>query len=567
MHRPNRLPHLAAPIAALLFLLAPVATATQAHKELGRMWTLDEIPAAFFQEAYGFVPDQPWLDHARLSTLRFGGGCSASFVSPRGLILTNHHCARDFVAELSSGEASLLDEGFAARTLAEELPCPGLSVQQLVAFGDVSAEMEAGVTLDMDPAAARARREENRKAILERAQAANPGLEARLVPLYQGSRHHLYLYRSWTDVRLAAVPHVQSAHFGGDPDNFTYPRFALDFALCRAYEDGKPADTSAHYLRWKTAGPQDGQVVFVVGNPGSTGRLMTLAQMEYLRDVEFPRRLAGLHRMLERLAEQAGDDPERAAATRAQILDLENARKAFEGYFDGLRNPAVMERKRAAEEEIRRRVAADPQLAARFGDAWSRIEEIVAQKREVAAAGGTQERMQELRQAEQEQARRVGEAYFAVYGTDIPPDATGTLRISDGVVRGFPYNGTVAPWYTSLYGLFARNVEFGDRPPFDLPRVWLDRRHELDLRTPVNFVSSCDIIGGNSGSPVIDRDGELVGLVFDGNIEMLANLYVYTDEVARSVSVHPAFIIEALRKIYDAPDLADELEGSSVGYR
>ncbi|TAH39497.1 MAG: hypothetical protein EYC70_01560 [Planctomycetota bacterium] len=552
-------------VCAGLLLLAVTALPAQEHEELGRMWTFDQVPAQYLQEEYGFVPSPEWLEHARRSALRFGGGCSAAFVSPRGLILTNHHCARDYVAQLSPPGQDWLGNGYFAAGMAQEVAAPGLTVQQLVAIEDVTAALDAGVTPDLDGMAVEGLRERNRQALLEQTRAEHPGLEPRIVSLYQGGLQHLYLYKVYSDVRLVGAPHLQSAKFGGDFDNFTYPRYALDFALCRAYEDGKPADTSAHYLKWNTAGPRAGDAVFVVGSPGNTGRLMSLAQMEYLRDVEFPSRLEGLHAMLEQLYAEGRDDPQRAADTRARVLTLENARKAFQGYLDGLRNPAILERKRAAEEAIRAKVAADPELSARYGDAWDRIAELVAEKKKAAAAGDSA-RVQELRAQEQAQARRVGEAFFAVYGTQIPPDASGSLRLSDGVVQGFEYNGTIAPWFTSLFGLYARWTEFGRQEPFNLPQPWIDKLPELDLATPVNFVSSCDIIGGNSGSPVLNRDGELVGLVFDGNIEMLGNMYVYTDEVARSVSVHPAIIIEAMRKVYGADALADELEGRSAGY-
>lgn len=560
--RRSRFPWLARGL-ALLGLALPAAA--QAHEELGRMWAFDDLPE-YFGEVYGFTPDAQWLEHARLSALQFGNGCSASFVSPRGLILTNHHCARDYVAQLSPPGEDWLGDGHFATGLAGEVPVPGLTVQQLIGIEDVTAAINAGLTDDLDAAARQAKREENRKAVLARAATEHPGLESRVVALYQGSLQHLYRYKVYDDIRLVGAPHLQSAKFGGDPDNFTYPRFSLDFALLRAYEDQQPADTTSHYLKWRAAGPQEGEAVFVVGRPGSTGRLLTLAQMEYLRDVQLPAQLEGIHGNLEQLYEEGRKDPQRAADTRARVLTLENARKALQGYLDGLRNPQVMARKRLAEETIRTRIGADPALQARFGDAWGKLEEIVTAKRAAAAAGDSA-RVAELRQQEQEAALRVGDAYFTVYGRDIPPDATGSMRLSDGVVQGFPYNGTIAPWFTSLYGLYARWTEFGGRDPFQLPQIWIDKRAELDLATPFNFVSSCDIIGGNSGSPIIDRNGDLVGLVFDGNIEMLGNNYVYTDEVARSVAVHPAIILTALRQIYRADDLADELEGKSGGYR
>ncbi len=514
------------------------------------MWPFDNVPAADFEARYGFAPSQEWLDHLRLSSAKFGGGCSSSFVSGRGLILTNHHCARGNIASASPEGQDWLRDGYIASSLEAEVPLEGLEVRQVVGMRDVTAEMNAGLE-DGDQQTVLAR---NRAAILAAARETDADHEHELVSLYQGGVYHVYSYRVFDDIRLVATPQMQAAKFGGDPDNFTFPRYSLDFTLVRAWEDGKPADTSAHYLKFKTAGPAEGEAVFVSGNPGSTGRLETIAQMEFRRDVEYPATLERIHAMLDRMPEDAGD-----ARAVAQRLSLENARKAYTGYLDGLRNENVMQIKRDAEAAVRAAVAANPTLQEKYGDAWTNLEQICAQKAEAFAAGG--DGMRELRQREAVESKRIGEAFFAVYGTAIPPDATLTLRLSDGVVKGFPMNGTIAPWFTSTYGLYARHTEFGGESPFDLPKEWLEARDKLDLTTPFNYVSTCDIIGGNSGSPIVDREGHLVGLVFDGNIESLGNRFVYTDEVARTVAVHPAIIVESLRKVYDAGAIADELEG------
>lgn len=672
------------PALLVSLVLVPPAFA-QPHPEMGRMWTFENIPSGYFEAAYDFVPDQEWLDRVRLAALKFGGGCSASFVSPRGLIMTNHHCARAFVARASPPGEDYLANGFFARNPEEEVRLADLSVRQLVRMEDVTARVLDGVSDGDAPRERSARMRSNQEAIL--AAAGETGLVAEIVSLYQGGMFQLYFHRVWNDIRLVASPHLQSAKFGGDPDNFTYPRFSLDFALVRAYENGEPADTASHYLRFKTEGPSRGETVFVVGNPGSTGRLNTVAQMERMRDATYPVRLRQIEDDLSRLEASAAADVEVEVQQRANILRLQNARKAFRGFLDGLRNESVMGRKRAAEAALRERIAANPGWQSRFGrvfedlesisadlkraewvrslytqlgdsrldagfhlarlndettsprdrrqsalalndfdpgpgdrralasrlawmrtvlprddsvlaallgdldadsavaalldgtvlrdraavdalrnigqEAFARLEDpvLVAGRLRANALAEAQEIWTRRRADESAASQLAGEAIAAVYGVSIPPDATGTLRISDGVVAGFPCNGTVAPWFTSLYGLYARHAEFEGAPPFDLDPVWDSARERLDLRTRFNFVATCDVIGGNSGSPVVDREGRFVGLVFDGNIESLANRFVFTDEVARTVCVHPAIIALALREVLDLGTVADELEG------
>lgn len=521
----------------------------QVRKELGRMWTFEAAPLGWFQEAYDFAPSQEWLDHARLSSLRLGrrtddGGfqwfCSASFVSPHGLVMTNHHCSRDAIAAVQ-GEADWLKDGFWSGGFAGEVRLPGFVVSQLVSTKDVTGEVA----------------DKGQDAVLDAAKAAEPDLVHQVIALYQGGNYQLYSHKVYDDLRLVCAPHGQSAHFGGDPDNFCYPRWGLDFTFLRAWDGERPLDSKAHCFAWKTEGADEGELVFVTGNPGSTGRLQTLAQCEYRRDHHYPNQLERIDAMLERAKAQAASSADLEKQLRPRILQLENAQKAFRGYLDGLKNPRILAIKAKAERELRDAVAADPKLQAKYGDAWDKVAALQQAKVEAA---GDREKLQQLAQEEQAQQVRIGEACFAVYGTAIPPDATMSLRISDGIVKGYPMNGTIAPFFTTLYGLYARHHEFGGEYPFDLPQVWLDKEQELDLKTPFNFVATCDIIGGNSGSPMIDKDQNVVGLIFDGNIEMLGNRYVFDDEVSRTVSVHPAIIVESLRKIYDAGALADELE-------
>lgn len=535
-------------------LLSALACATlhaQERKDLGRMWTFENAPLAWFEKEYDFKPSDEWMQHAMLSSLRFGRGCSASFVSPQGLIMTNHHCARDNIAEVQ-GENDWLKDGFYAGSFEAEVKLPKLTVQQLVATRDITEEVRKG-----------AKAEDLVKEMGEK----QPEFTHQLITLYQGGMFQVYSYRIWDDIRLVCAPHGQVAHFGGDPDNFCYPRWGLDFTFCRAYgKDGKPADTSGHFFRWRTEGASEGDLVFVTGNPGRTGRLQTLAQCEYLRDHFYPQQLKGVHQMLDQLNAQAKESAAKEKELRARILSVENTRKAFQGYLDGLKDPRIMAIKKSAEEAVHAALR-EKGLFEKFGKAWDEVARL--QQEKVAAGKGLQgdalrTRMMELQGDERKQQQLIGEAFFAVYGTSIPPDATFSLRISDGVVKGYRFNGTVAPAFTSLWGLFGRNSEFGNVHPFDLPQAWLDKRGELNLDTKFNFVATCDIIGGNSGSPMIDKEQRVVGLIFDGNIEMLGNNYVFDDEVARTVSVHPQVIIESMRKIYGAGKLADELEGAAA---
>ena len=539
--------------AALGMVVAAAALAlpatSQAHKELGRMWTFESAPLGWFQEAYDWQPTDEWLQHARLSSLRLGnrteGGelryfCSASFVSPHGLIMTNHHCARDSIASVQ-GDNDWLKDGFYAGSYDGEIKIPGLVVAQMVAQADVTAKVQA----------------DGREAVLKAANEAQPELSHQVIGLYQGGNYQLYSFKIWDDLRLVCAPHGQSAHYGGDPDNFCYPRWGLDFAFLRAYVDGQPADSKEHCFEWRTEGAKLGEPVFVTGNPGTTGRLKTLAQCEFLRDHFWPARVERVKTLLGQLNERAKQSAEQEKQLRPRILQFENARKAWQGYLDGLNNERILAIKAKAEADLRAAVAQDAALQEKYGDAWDKIAALQVRKIKAMEAG---EPVDEFQRAEKEHEKRIGEACFAVYGTSIPPDATMSLRLSDGVVKGYEMNGTLAPHYTTLYGLFARFHEFGGTHPFDLPPVWLENEAKLNLKTPFNFVATCDIIGGNSGSPMIDTEQRVIGLVFDGNIEMLGNNYVFDDEVSRTVSVHPAIIIESLRKIYGAADLADELE-------
>jgi hypothetical protein len=681
---------------------APAATSdTQPAgwvKEFGTMWTFDAPPLAYWKARYTFTPDQAWLDHVRQSSIRIPG-CSASFVSSNGLVMTNHHCARECTASSSTRDSNYIETGFAARTVAEEKKCAGRFADQLQSVTNVTDRVRKAVT-----ATAAAQQVAQRAAEIDRIQsecAKEAGFICEVVTLYQGGMYSLYKYRRWTDLRLVMAPEGDIAFYGGDPDNFTFPRYDLDLTLLRVYENDQPLQPR-DFLKWSAAGAAENDLVFVTGNPGSTGRLLTLAQMEYLRDVDYPNRLATYDRMLRVMHTLAKASPDAARRYQNLIFSYENSKKAVTGYRVGLVDSAIMAKKRAFERDFRRRIEANPALKARYGTAW---DEIARAEKELASfakdlqwqsfgggsnalnwAGGivrlpimatladsarlAQYRGQGIERIRQQilatspadtafermtlaatlaawkealpannqmlaaalahgggdpsqaaakiiqqttlldpaarralieggsaavaaskdplivlarmiepvnrrlaqraarldatvaaNAEKIGQAIFAAYGTSLPPDATFTLRISDGVVKGFPMNGTIAPFKTTMFGLYDRAASFDNKEPFKLPARWAAGRDRLDLSTPMNFVSTNDIIGGNSGSPVINRNAEIVGLIFDGNIESLPNRFIFTDDVARSVSVSSRAITEALRKLYGAERIANELEG------
>lgn len=664
--------------------------------EFGTMWTFDAPPLDYWRRTYNFAPDQRWLDKVRLASVRLPN-CSASFVSSRGLVMTNHHCARACIESTSPSDSNYIETGFAAKAITEEKKCAGLYVDQLQSIENVTTRVRSAVT-----ATTPAEQAGQRAEVINRLQTEcnqQTQLTCQVVSLYSGGIYSLYRYRRFNDLRLVMAPEGEIAFFGGDPDNFTFPRYDLDITLLRVYENNQPF-SPPDYLRWSANGAVENELIFVVGNPGSTGRLNTLSQMEFLRDRSYPASLAGLRRNLDIYAELARRDTSAARRYQNDVFGAENSFKAVTGYRTGLLDTLGMGRKRAFEQEFRARIAADPRLQAEYGGTWDAVS---AAQRELATfnpqlryqgfAGGSRlltlaaqtvraamegskpdadrlaayrgaglntvraavtrnvpidtafERLSLAAQLSAAQlelpaddpflratlagrtpqtvaaslvrgtrvgdstfrisllsggaaavaastdpmivfarsidpinrtvtaraaalnaiiatnTEKIGQAMFAAYGTALPPDATFTLRISDGVVKGFPMNGTIAPYKTTFYGLYERSASFDNKFPFRVPSRWAERKNRLDLATPFNFVSTNDIIGGNSGSPMINKNAEVVGLVFDSNIEGVANRFIFTTDVARSVSVHSRGITEALRKVYDANSVADELEG------
>ena len=657
----------------------------------GRMWTFDAPPRAYFNEEYGFEPDDAWLEKARLGTLRIPG-CTASFVSPNGLVLTNHHCARSHATAVRRPGEQILQNGFYADRLDEERSVPDLYADQLVRITDVTdAVRSAQAQAQTDAERMQARSDVTdslETALAERAGGKEDGYRAEVVSLYDGARYKGYTYRRYEDVRLVLIPELQIGYFGGDTDNFTYPRYALDMALLRVYgPDGKPLQPE-HYFEWDVQGSRPGDPVFVVGNPGSTLRLETYEQLLFRRDIQDANLLATLRGRIEALEDYVDASDSASETWENRIFSLRNAAKLYNGRVNALNDAYVMTRIQRGDQAFREALRRDSSLQARYGGLLDSMAAIQDQKRKVADAyqafrlmqspyasatlrralavtmagdaSGTQreklldqlrsigaqprgvderfaaDRLQRFEQyfgadsdvvtaalngqspadrarrlvaqsaladsasavdavsagtlsdddpalrviravaeqyrsyrsawsgltARQEAvAEQLGRARYAVFGTDVPPDATFSLRLSDGVVRGYSYNGTQAPATTTFYGMYGHYHAFGDGSEWDLPDRWMDPPPTFDRSTPVNLVSTNDITGGNSGSPLLSQDLKLVGLVFDGNIESLAGDFLFMPDRMRSVSVDVRGMIEALDEIYDADRIVEEVTG------
>ncbi|MGE5610736.1 MAG: S46 family peptidase [Bacillota bacterium] len=659
------------------------------------MWTLDNLPLRELKERFDFTPTPEWIRHVQLASVRFNDGGSGAFVSRDGLVITNHHVALGQLQKVSTAKQNYVRDGFFARKPSQEMRCPDLELNVLVSMEEVTQRVLAAV----DPKASDEDRNKQRKAEIARITKESTDqtkLRSDVVELYQGGEYWLYRYKKYTDVRLVMAPELDAAFFGGDPDNFTYPRHCLDFAFFRVYENDKPAHIE-HYFKWNRSGPKEGELVFVSGHPGSTDRLDTISQLEYARDYSMPTSLQKRNRLRKALYEYAARGPEQARQVQDRIFGVENGIKALSGEYEGLKDPATMGRLAAAETALRQQVTNRPDLADAAG-AWDRLASALAQLsqrhkqvayyplagarlpgiavqivryvvevekpnekrypeyrdsnleslqlrlfspapiypeldeyllantlaearealgpddpliklaldgrdpqavahelmagtkladpayRKQLVKGGRQAVEQstdplivwarkldptwrELRDwvenniesVETTQGQKIAHARFAIYGRNTYPDATFTLRLSYGRVLGYELGTTEVPYKTNFYGLFSRAASFDNKPPFNLAPTVDRRRDKIDLRTPLNFVSTNDIIGGNSGSPVLNRNGEYVGLIFDGNIQSLVWRYVYTDKAGRAIAVHSSAITEALKEIYRMPELVREL--------
>ena len=667
------------------------------------MWLLNQFPSHAVQARYGFSPTQAWLDRVRLGAARLAGGCSASFVSPSGLVMTNHHCAHSCIEQLSSAEKDFVKNGFSAARPEDELRCPEMEVNQLTAIRDVTDELNAA-TRGLEGKAFNDALKAGMTR-LEKGCATAEDVRCDVVSLFQGGRYHLYTYRRFQDVRLVFAPEFAVAFFGGDPDNFMFPRYDLDVTFLRVYRDGKPVKME-HHFPWSTAGVREGDLTFVAGHPGRTARNLTVAELENLRDFSLPERLFRLSELRGMLTEFQRRGPEQARTSNGMLFGVENGLKALKGRREALVDQDFFATKVTAEQTLRAKVAADPALQAQYGRAWDEVARAVEAGRklrkvhgmlegaqgfmsdcfglartlvraaaelplpnekrlreytdaqlpqlkqqlfstapihdefevalltfsltklrevlgpdapvvtqvlgrdspsEVAArlVAGTQLKDVSVRQAlfdggqaavaasadpfillalavdpEARAVRKryeddaesilkknselVAKARFAVEGTSGYPDATFTLRLSYGAVAGYEENGARVAPLTTFAGAFNRHT---GSEPFALPPRWLAARERLALDTPFNVATSNDIIGGNSGSPVINKDAQVVGLIFDGNIQSLGGDYGFDPAVNRAVAVHSAAILEALDKVYGASRLVEELRGPTAPAR
>jgi len=666
------------------------------------MWPFNNVPRAEIKKKYGFEVTDEWLNKVRLASVRFNNGGSGSFVSPNGLVLTNYHIVEDIVGEVSTPEKDLAKEGFVARTRAEEIKAPSLELNVLQSIEDVTSRVTGAVKAGATDAEAFAARRAEISAIEAESLKAT-GLRSDVVTFYQGGQYNLYRYKKYTDVRLVFVPEFQAAFFGGDPDNFNFPRFNIDMALVRVYENGQPVKPE-HYFKWSTTGVKEGNLVFVTGNPGSTSRLDTVAHLEQLRDTSIPIILRLLERREAVLKKYMAMGEEQTRQAQNELNSVQNSLKVYRGQVKGLKDPALMARKQKEEQALRKSISENPERQKMYGEAWDAIakahqtyptyirdrrifeqsggfnstyfafartlvrladesqkpnaerlpeytdarraslelglyspapihedfEELkladslgfmvellgadnalvkqvlagktpearakemiegtklgdVAFRKELATGGKAaidastdpmivvartiDAKAREVRKryenevtgVERSNYAKIARALFETEGTKLYPDATFTLRLSYGAVEGYMENGKKVPPFTTLAGLYARSDSFKHEFPYNLPERWVEKKSALNLNTPFNFVSTNDIIGGNSGSPTINQNGELVGLIFDGNIQSLVGDFMYDPTVNRAISVDSRGMLEVLKKVFGANEIVSELTAS-----
>jgi hypothetical protein len=693
-------------VALLLALFSLSTLHITALAEEG-MWPFNNVPRAEIKKKYGFEITDDWLNKVRLASVRFNNGGSGSFVSSDGLVLTNYHIVEDIVGEVSTPQKDLAKEGFVARTRAEEIKAPSLELNVLMSIEDVTSRVNGAVKAgSSDAESFAARRAEISK--IEAESLKSSGRRSDVVTLYQGGQYNLYRYKKYTDVRLVFVPEFQAAFFGGDPDNFNFPRFNIDMALVRVYENDQPVHPE-NFFKWSTAGAKEGSLVFVTGNPGSTSRLNTVAHLQQLRDTSIPIIIRLLERREAVLKKYMAMGEEQTRQAQNELNSVQNSLKVYRGQIAGLKDSALIARKQKEEDALRKSIAANPERQKMYGDAWdaiakahqtyptyirdrrifeqaagfnstlfafaralvrlaaenqkpnaerlpeytdarraslelglyspapihedfeklkltdslgfmvellgadnalakqvlagktpeARAEELItgtklkdpAYRKELAAGGAKaiedstdpmivvareiDAKARELRKryesevtgVERANYAKIARALFETEGTNLYPDATFTLRLSYGTVSGYMENGKKVAPFTTLGGLYARAEQFKRQFPYNLPQRWTDKKSALNLDTPFNFVSTNDIIGGNSGSPTINQNGELVGLIFDGNIQSLVGDFMYDGSVNRAISVDSRGMLEVLKKVFNANEIVGELTGQAATTR
>jgi hypothetical protein len=665
--------------------------------DTGKMWTFDFPPIDYFAKTYNFTPSKEWFEKARLSALRLPN-CTASFVSEDGLVMSNHHCARSALDSVNREGERLAEAGFYAPTLNDERRASNIFIDQLLVIEDVTKEVQqafdSGTTDNIKITNRMTKMMEIQKRYASNYKTIAPqdSMVFSVVSFYNGGRYSLYGYKRYTDVRLVYAPEEVMAFFGGDPDNFTYPRYDFDCSFFRVYDNGKPLKT-ANFFRFSQNGAQEKEAVFVIGNPGRTNRLKTIVQLEYLRDIIYPASIEIYEKVGTIYSSYIAAHPEAKLKYLNTIFGLENSRKAITGYLSGLQDPVLMAKKKDFETKFRNALNDKSELKIKYGDSWRDIAQqqaeltalypkfdalrfrgrnypkylslaadlvnianqskdsiadstrtkfypskmtpevekqllalrlsimaralagkdeafdnlmagrtpeqaaedlsttsIIASKEKTEALlAGTpeailtssdpliefivaeqmhihevQNRYNDINGKLQACEQMLGNALYEVYGTQIPPDATFTLRIADGTVKGYEYNGTVAPPITTFYGLYDRYYSFSMKDPWKLSDRWVNPPATFKMNTPMNFVSTNDIIGGNSGSPLINKNLEVVGLAFDGNIESLPGDVIFDDTKNRTVSVHSAGLLEGLEQIYKADRIVRELRAGKI---
>ena len=526
--------------------------------DFGSMWTFDAVPTAKYEKKYGFKPDKKWLNNVQKSALQLGRGCSASFISEDGLIMTNHHCIRGRLKEIKKEGENLMRDGYYAKTLKDERRFPDLYVDQLISITDftdvILSEIAKGKT-DKDKIGLKNEKIDQIVSDNEK----KTGLVCKMVSLYNGGKYSLYSYKRYNDIRLVMAPDVQIAATGWDWDNFTYPRYELDFAFLRAYNDkGNPVKVK-HFFTWSKKGADAGEPIFIIGRPGNTDRMLSIKQLEYFRDISYPRILKMLNKRYYKAFNEYENAKENRAEALGNLLSVANGRKVYAGLLKSLNDKYIMTKKQDFENTLKAKVKTDKKLSKKYGNIWENINSVVNDLKK------NPDNKINLKISLEVLNQKLGRLIFEVYGTELPPDATSTLRISDGVIKNYEYNGTIAPGKSTYYGLWDRYYSFGQKEyPWGLHERWKKPPKDLDLSIPMGFASTNDMVGGNSGSAVINKNAEVVGLIHDGNIESLAGSYIFLEEDNRAVATDSWGLIEALKLVYKTDRLVNEILNSKI---